>query len=65
MVGNQGSAEVKMLISELGFTFIEITGAGNVITTTIDSAGDSVHSRNTVIGGKLVPTQYYGNCKFK
>lgn len=63
--GNQGSAEVDMLPSEFGFTFIEITDAGNVMTTTIDSVGDSVHSRNTVIRGKLVPTQYYGKCKFK
>jgi hypothetical protein len=65
MVGNQGSTEVKMLLSELGFTFIEITGVGNVMTTTIDSTNGAVHSRNTVIAGKLIPTQYYGKCVFK
>ena len=66
ILGDQGSAEVKFLFSEMGgITFIEITGAGNVMTTTIDAKGNSVHSRNTVINGKIVPTQYYGKCEFK
>ena len=66
IIGNQGSSEVMLLPSKMGgITFIEITGAGNVTSTTVDSNGMSVHSRNTVINGKLVPTQYYGTCEFK
>jgi hypothetical protein len=64
IVGNQGSAEVMFLPSEMGgVTFIEITDTGNVMTTSIDSKNNSVHSRNTVINGEIVPTQYYGKCQ--
>ena len=65
ILGNQGSVKVTMLSSGTGLTFIEITTAGNVMTTTIDSQGNTVHSRNTVITGKLVPTQYYGKYETK
>lgn len=67
MVGNNGSAEVKMFSSGSGkgLTLIEVTGAGNIMTTTIDAKRVSVHSRNTVIDGDLVPSQYYGKCVYK
>jgi len=66
IIGDQGSAEVMLVTSKMGgITFIEMTATGNVMTTTIDLKGDSVHSRNTVINGKIIPTQYYGKCKFK
>ena len=65
IIGNQGSDKVKLIHSLGGFTFIEITPAGNVMTTTVDTKASSVHSRNTVISGKLLPTQYYGSCEFK
>jgi len=65
MIGNQGSTEVKMLNSEQGFTFIEITGVGNVMTTTLDFKGNTCHSRNSVVLGKLIPTQYYGTYTMK
>jgi hypothetical protein len=49
-----------------GITFIEITGGGNVMTTTIDQKMVSAHSRNTVVlGGDLLPSQYYGKCVSK
>lgn len=66
ILGNQGSEKVKMIPSvfEDSISFIEITRSGNVMTTTIDSTGASVHSRNTVINGRIVPTQYYGKCEF-
>jgi hypothetical protein len=54
-----------MLRSEEGYTFIEITKAGNVMTTTIDAKLKTCHSRNTVILGELVPTQYYGTAVIK
>jgi hypothetical protein len=66
ILGSQGSDEVMMIpCSQGGFSFIEITSAGNVTVTTVDSTGKSVHSRNMVIHRELVPTQYYGKCIFK
>jgi hypothetical protein len=65
LLGNLGSAKVQALSGDKGLTFIEITAAGNVMTTTLDHAGDSVHSRHTLIMGDLVPSQYYGKCVFR
>jgi hypothetical protein len=67
VLGNQGSDEVLMIKNKAGgrFTFMEVTPAGNVMTTTVDSKGNSVQSRNSVMFGELVPTQYYGRCVFK
>ena len=65
MIGNQGSTEVTILRSGEGYTFIEITGSGNVMTTTIDSKLKTCHSRNSIILGKLIPTQYYGTAVIK
>lgn len=64
-VGSQGSAEVKMLAGNNQLIFIEITGTGNITTTTIISGGESVHSRNIVIAGKIVASQNYGKCVLK
>ena len=67
ILGDQGSDKVALipLAKGEGISFIEITGSGNVMTTAIDTKGDSVHSRNTIINGEIVPTQYYGKCEFK
>lgn len=65
LVGNQGSTEVSLIPTHNGLSFIEITGSGNVMTTTMDKKNSSVHSRNTILLGELVPTQYYGKCVFK
>ncbi len=62
MLGNAGSTEVRMLTSSGGVSFIEITSVGNVMTTAIDTKGKSVHSRNSVMFGELLPAQYYGKC---
>ncbi|GLO63828.1 hypothetical protein MACH09_43360 [Vibrio sp. MACH09] len=49
--------------SEDQITFVEITGVKNVMTTTMAfDNGKSVHSRNTVSFGDLIPSQYYGSC---
>lgn len=45
-----------------GFTTIEKTASGNVITTSISKDGTAVSSRNIVSRGKLFPAQYYGKC---
>ena len=62
MKGNQGAANVLIVQGSSSLTFIEVTDAGNVMTTTIDSEANSVHSRNTVLFGELVPSQFYGTC---
>lgn len=63
-VGNNGVANVVPVANNYGITFIEKTDSGNIMTTTINTTdGESVHSRNSIISGGLVPTQYYGTCK--
>jgi len=65
LVGNNGSSRVQAVSGDGGITFIEITAGGNIMTTTVDSKGVSVHSRHTQIEGEVVPSQYYGACEFK
>ncbi len=65
VVGDRGSGKVDQVAGEDGLSFIEITDNGSVITTTFDSKGASVHSRNTTLNGILIPSQYYGRCVFK
>jgi len=63
IIGNNGSNEVILLPGASGnFSFIEITDTRNVMTTTITSEGESVHSRNSVMFAELIATQYYGKC---
>ena len=63
MVGNNGLSQVMPVSNKDGITFVEVTNTGNVMTTTINTTdGESVHSRNSIIVGGLVPTQYYGTC---
>ncbi len=66
MIGNVGTVEVIHLNNDLGVSFIEVTGTGNVMTTTITFGLVSVHSRHTIIPagekGELLPSQYYGIC---
>jgi hypothetical protein len=63
IIGNQGVAEAEAHIGPLGVTFMEKLSGGVVQTTTLAKGGRSVHSRHTIIGGEIVPTQYYGQCK--
>ena len=64
IVGNNGLADVVPIANSYGITFVEKTNSGNIMTTTINTTdGESVHSRNSIIAGGLVPTQYYGNCE--
>ena len=65
MLGNNGSTKVTLIPTKNGLSFIEITGAGNVMTTAMDRKYSSVHSRNSIIAGELLPSQYYGKCIFK
>lgn len=63
--GNMGSSKVQPIGGNGSISFIEVTPVGNVMVTTVDSSLKSVHSRNTVSGGELIPSQYYGQCVIK
>lgn len=65
MMGKNGTVEVVTFLSDGQITFVEKTQTGNIMTTTIDSASNSVHSRDTVIFGEILPSQYYGKCVVK
>ena len=65
MLGNNGSTEVIPIKGESQFSFIEITASKNVMTTSIDNKLNSVHSRNSVMFGDIIPSQYYGKCEVK
>ena len=66
MIGNNGSNPVTHIDEGNGKSFIEITFSGNVMSTTIDSKMNAVHSRNSVgFTGELLPSQYYGLCAKK
>lgn len=63
MTGNNGSSSVLVVNGFDGLTFIEETETGNVMATTITPELKSVHSRNSVFFGELIPSQYYGSCE--
>ncbi len=66
ILGNQGSEKVAHFSHPMGgVAFVEVTGSANIMSTAIDSKGNSVHSRNTSLGGVLIPSQYYGKCVIK
>jgi hypothetical protein len=64
-LGNNGSTEVKLIESSDQLAFLEVTASGNLMTTVIDSKLNSVHSRNSVMFGEMLPSQYYGKCEVK
>jgi hypothetical protein len=63
MIGHQGVADVEIHMGPSGVTFSEKLLAGVVQTTTVSNDGRSVHSRHTIIGKEMVPSQYYGQCR--
>jgi hypothetical protein len=63
MIGDQGSTNVDIHIGPFGVTFWEKLKSGVTQTTTIANDGTSVHSRHTIIGREMVPTQSYGQCR--
>ena len=64
LVGNNGSSKVMGFWNQSGqgVSFVEVTPIGNIMTTVIDSAKKSVHSRHTLVDGHVVPSQYYSEC---
>lgn len=66
MIGNLGSTEVIVVPNNAGISFVEITDVGNVMSTSINTSGKSVHSRHTIWDGEnMQPSQYYGQCSAK
>jgi hypothetical protein len=63
MIGNQGLADVEIHMGPSGVTFSEKLTGGVVQTTTVANDGRSVHSRHSIIGREMVPSQYYGQCR--
>lgn len=64
VIRKNGITEVQLLPTGGGFTFIEVNERGNVLTTTVDIHGKSAHSRNTILDGELIPSQFYGTCDY-
>ena len=56
-------SDVAAVGGSQGITFQETLGSGAVQTTTIANDTSTVHSRHTMMGGTLMPSQYYGTCK--
>ena len=62
MVGNNGLSAVETNLGSEGITFVEKLSSGSLQTTTIALDGSAVHSRNTIIIGKVLGSQYIGTC---
>ena len=58
-IGSKGTFDVEML---WGHDVHRDDRRGKVLTTTIDPSGKSVHSRNIIVEGEILPSQYYGTC---
>lgn len=65
LMANNGSSEVQAIPNSSGVSFFEVTGTGNVMVTSITKSGEAVHSRNSIMGERLIPSQYYGKCIVK
>ncbi len=70
MIANQGSSDVAVIPGVMFITFIEQTGGGNVIFTSVfpnyaKGTEDfiSVTSRHINLPGGPLPSQYHGTCK--
>ncbi|TNF44600.1 MAG: hypothetical protein EP216_01760 [Epsilonproteobacteria bacterium] len=66
--GTTGQSKGNIIKGDKGLSFIKVTKRGNITTTTMtnvppyDKDQNAVHSRNILAGGKLLASQYYGNC---
>ena len=63
LIGNQGVEEVGIVTGTYGITFLETLPTGAVQTTTVAKNGRSVHSRHSMMGEGILPSQYYGTCR--
>ena len=65
MLGNNGSVEVAYFRASDSVNIIEQTSVGNIMVTTITDKNIAVHSRNSVLLGDLIASQYYGSCEVR
>jgi hypothetical protein len=70
MIGNQGATDVAVPVSLSGVTFIEQTGSGNMVFTTVfpemvpgTDEFYAVTSRHMTLPGGPLPSQYHGKCR--
>ena len=71
LIGNQGAGDVAVWGTASGITFVEMTGFGNLVITTVfpqQIRGRpefyAVMSRHIAgFGGNPIPSQYHGSCK--
>jgi hypothetical protein len=62
IAGNAGTSGVELFAGPHGITFLQRLPSGAIQMTSIDASGMSVHSRHSVVGHALVPSQSYGRC---
>ena len=59
----KSDANVDMMYSPSGgLSFVEKKSGADVLTTSIDKNGRSVHSKNIIMDGQISPTECYGRC---
>ena len=71
IIGNAGSGDVSVVVTPVGLTFIEQTGAGGLNVTTVfnhfvepeNTARIAVTSRHITLVGSPFPSQYHGSCE--
>jgi hypothetical protein len=70
IVGNQGASDIILIGSPSGITFIENTGIGNMVFTTVfplyrpgTDQFCAVMSRHMNLITEALPSQYYGTCR--
>jgi len=67
MIGNAGAAKVHYSSGTYTWNFVEVTGAGNVMLTTVFKKGPgqsypAVHTRHTALGSEPLPSLNSGTC---
>lgn len=62
MIGNNGTSTVLPYVGHAAVSFIELVPSGVVQTTSIDQAGNAVHSRHT-LSGTFIQSQWAGRCR--
>jgi hypothetical protein len=64
LVENARMSDVDVYDGDRRIPFQEKLSTGVIQTTTISHKDSkSAHSRHSLLGGNLVPSQYYGECK--
>ena len=71
MIGNVGASDVTLVVGPHAVHFVEVTLAGNLTLTTVNTAADpegrlfASHSRHIGTSSGLLVSQYLGFCEAK